>query len=64
MFLLGESQGWGSLVGHRVGHDWSDLAAAGATIREEACEEQELVVIEGGGISGGEGLSKASLVIS
>ena len=49
---------------HRVGHDWSDLAAAGATIREEACEEQELVVIEGGGISGGEGLSKASLVIS
>ena len=32
MFLPGESQGWGSLVGsmgsQRVGHDWSDLAAA------------------------------------
>ena len=32
-FLPGESQGWGSLVGcrlwgRRVGHDWSDLAAA------------------------------------
>ena len=32
--LAGESQGWGSLVGcrlwgsHRVGHNWSDLAAA------------------------------------
>ena len=33
VFLPGESQGWVSLVGcrlgsHRVGHDWSDLAAA------------------------------------
>ena len=33
VFLSGESQGRGSLVGcrlgsHRVGHDWSDLAAA------------------------------------
>ena len=33
MFLPGESQGWGNLVGCRlwgcrVGHDWSDLAAA------------------------------------
>ena len=32
VFLPGESQGRGSLVGsmgpHRVGHDWSDLAAA------------------------------------
>ena len=33
VFLPGESQGWGSLVGcqsmgsHRGGHDWSDLAA-------------------------------------
>ena len=32
VFLPGESQGWGSVVGcslwsHRVGHDWSDLAA-------------------------------------
>ena len=38
VFLPGESQGRGSLVGcclwgsHRVGHDWSDLAAAGAFI--------------------------------
>ena len=36
VFLPGESQGRGSLVGcrlwgHRVGHDWSDLAAAAAT---------------------------------
>ena len=37
VFLPGESQGWGSLVGclsmgsHRVGHDWSDLAAAAAS---------------------------------
>ena len=35
VFLPGKSQGWGSLVGcrlwgHRVGHDWSDLAAAAA----------------------------------
>ena len=35
VFLPGESQGWGSLVGcHlwgcRVGHDWSDLIAAAA----------------------------------
>ena len=34
VFLPGESQGWHSLVGcrlwgRRVGHDWSDLAAAG-----------------------------------
>ena len=34
VFLPGESQGWGELGGllsmgsHRVGHDWSDLAAA------------------------------------
>ena len=33
VFLPGESQGWGSLVGcrlwgRRVGHDWRDLAAA------------------------------------
>ena len=35
VFLPGESQGWGSLVGcrlrgHRVGYHWSDLAAAAA----------------------------------
>ena len=37
VFLPGESQGWGSQVGCRlwggtVGHDWSDLAAAAATL--------------------------------
>ena len=37
LFLPGESQGRGSLVGwhvwgHRAGHDWSDLAAAAAEI--------------------------------
>ena len=37
VFLPGESQGWGSLVGCclwgcRVGHDWSDLAAAAGPI--------------------------------
>ena len=42
MFLPGESQGQGSLVGHtesmglhRVGHNWSDLAAAAVYIRVE-----------------------------
>ena len=35
VLVPGESQGWGSLVGchlgsHRVGHDWSDAAAAAA----------------------------------
>ena len=39
VFLPGESQGQGSLVGcclwgpHRVGHDWSDLAAAGRKVQ-------------------------------
>ena len=37
VFLPGESQGRGSLVGcrlwgHRVGHNWGDLAAAAATV--------------------------------
>ena len=40
VFLPGESQGWGSLVGcrlwgHRVGHDWSDLAAAAGSQKIE-----------------------------
>ena len=39
VFLPGESQGRGSLVGcrlwgHTVGHDWSDLAAAAARTRK------------------------------
>ena len=37
VFLPGESQGWQSLVdchlwGHRVGHDWCDLAVAVAPV--------------------------------
>ena len=39
VFLPGEFQGWGSLVGsmgsmgsHGVGHDWSNLAAAAAAV--------------------------------
>ena len=41
VFLPGESQGWRSLVGchlwgHRVGHDWSDLAAAAAANKQWA----------------------------
>ena len=40
VFLPGESQGRGSLVdchlwGHRVRHDWSDLAAAAAILKFE-----------------------------
>ena len=37
VFLPGESQGWGSLVGcrlwgHTVGHDWSNLSAAATSL--------------------------------
>ena len=44
VFLPGESQGQGSLVGCRlwgcrVGHDWSDLAAAAAAINICKCSE-------------------------
>ena len=39
VFLPGESQGWGSLVGchlwgRRVGHNWSDLAATAAHLQK------------------------------
>ena len=42
VFLPGEPQGWGSLVGcrlwgHRVRHDWSDLAAAAAELASCNC---------------------------
>ena len=42
VFLLGESQGQGSVVGCRlwgcrVGHDWSNLAAAAATLLRCMC---------------------------
>ena len=42
VFLPGESQGRGSLVGcrlwgRRVGHDWSDLAAAAAAVDLQCC---------------------------
>ena len=44
VFLPGESQGRGSLVGcrlwsRRVGHDWSDLAAAAAALENHAEED-------------------------
>ena len=47
VFLPGESQGWGSLVGchlcsRRVGHDWSDLAAAAGTHRLTASYENKV----------------------
>ena len=65
-FLPGESQGWGSLVGcclwgHRVGHDWSDLAGAAALLPApctllrgagglgEVCMEENLYSWEGRG---------------
>ena len=42
VFLPGESQGWRSLVGcclwgHRVGHDWTDLAAAAGKAEPAFC---------------------------
>ena len=50
VFLPRESQGWGSLVGcrlwgHRVGHDWSDLAAAAAAVRHVVlrCSHREVL---------------------
>ena len=75
VFLPGESQGQGSLVGcslwgHRVGHDWSDLAAAaaaavwlwgfpgGASGKEPACQCRRckrLGLIPGSGRSPGGG---------
>ena len=44
VFLPGESQGWWSLVGcclwgHRVGHDWSDLAAIDAEDSKKRWQE-------------------------
>ena len=55
---LGLPQGWGSLVGcrlllHRVGHDWSDLAAAAAAAggsvgKELACNAGEARDMEKG----------------
>ena len=47
VFLPGESQGRGSLVGcrsmgsHRVGYDWSDLAAAAAECAHEGSVEDQ-----------------------
>ena len=46
VFLPGESQGRGSLVGcrlwsHRVGHDWSDLAGAAASECSLQCYSRE-----------------------
>ena len=45
VFLPGESQGWGRLVGcclwdHRVGHDWRDLAVANNQWPKEEIKRQ------------------------
>ena len=50
VFLPGESQGRGSLVGcclwgHRVGHDWSDLAAAAAAAAATVSFEEHMFLI-------------------
>ena len=53
VFLPGESQGWGSLVGchlwgRRVGHDWSDLAAAAtgsAHVRKENSQRSRRILM-------------------
>ena len=50
VFLPGESQGTGSLMGcrlglHRVGHDWSDLAAAAAAFSGITLKKELLRVI-------------------
>ena len=47
VFLPGESQGWRSLVGcclwgRTVGHDWSDLAAAAATLGSDIPTSQPI----------------------
>ena len=50
VFLPGESQRQGSLVGcrlwsrTRVGHDWSDLAAAAASVRQKVLEVKSLMI--------------------
>ena len=50
MFLPGESQEQGSLVGcrlwgHRVGHDWSDLAAAVAAVKTQKSNKSNTAVV-------------------
>ena len=69
VFLPGESQGWGSLVGcqsmgsHRVGHDWSDFKKkkkkkvfpGGSDCKESACSVGDLGLIPGLGRSPEEG---------
>ena len=69
VFLPGESQGWGSLVGsrlrsHRVRHDWSDLAAAAPTdvFLEFSCFFDDPADV-GRLISGSSAFSKTSLNI-
>ena len=61
VFLLGESQGRRSLVccrlwGHTVGHDWSDLAAAGAVVKNLPAKARDIrdqgFISESGRLSG------------
>ena len=56
VFLPGESQGQGSLVGchlwdHRVGHDWSDLAAAAVVFILTKMKKENLKGSENGGFN-------------
>ena len=54
----GEPRGLPPMGLHRVGHDWSDLAAAaagGSVSKESACNVQHLGLIPGLGRSPGEG---------
>ena len=51
----GEPGGLLSVGSHRVGHDWSDLAAAAAEVKASACNAGDLDSIPGSGRSPGEG---------
>ena len=51
----GELGGLPSMESHRIGHDYSDLAAAAAEGKESACNTGDLGSIPGSGRSPGEG---------
>ena len=61
---MGEPGGLPSMGSHRVGHDWSDLAAAAAAAagssvgKESACSAEDPGSIPGSGRSPGEGNGK------
>ena len=58
----GEPGGLPSMGSHRVGHDWSDLAAAAAAGgKESACNAGDQSSIPGSGRSPGEGTGSPAL---